>query len=42
MELLQDEDLRERLRTRSREVAEQFRASKVAVEVEALLRAVIG
>jgi len=37
MELLEDEDLRERLRKRGREVAEQFRGAKVAERIEAFL-----
>ncbi|HEV7425210.1 MAG TPA: glycosyltransferase family 4 protein [Thermoanaerobaculia bacterium] len=37
IELLSDEDLRERLRVRGREVAEQWRASNVAERMEAAL-----
>lgn len=38
IELLGDDELRERLRTRGREVAEQWRAEKVAERLEAFLR----
>ena len=39
IEVIEDRDLRQRLRTRGREVAEQFRAANVVTRLEALLLA---